>query len=141
VPPLRERVEDIPLLTDHFLAHFRALLGKPVQTVTDEALERLSSYSWPGNVRELENVIERAVILADSERITTQELPEQIVTAVGEGSSTASYSLKRARRAVEAETIRRALKATNGNRTHAAKLLEISHRALLYKIKEFGIRD
>ncbi len=142
VPPLRERREDIPLLTDHFLAHFRTALGKPVRTVSDDALERLTSYSWPGNVRELENVIERAVILADTDRLTPQELPESIVSAVAaDGSDASSFSLRRARRAVEAETIRRALKATGGNRTHAAKLLEISHRALLYKIKEFGLRD
>ena len=142
VPPLRERREDIPLLTDHFLAHFRTVLGKPIRTITDDALERLTSYSWPGNVRELENVIERAVILADTDRLTQQDLPEGIVSAVAaDGSDAASFSLRRARRTVEAETIRRALKATGGNRTHAAKLLEISHRALLYKIKEFGLRD
>ncbi len=142
VPPLRERREDIPLLTDHFLDHFRTLLAKPVRTLTDDALERLSSYAWPGNVRELENVIERAVILADTDRITLQNLPETIVSAIGEhGGDPASFSLKRAKRAVEADTIRRALTATDGNRTHAAKLLEISHRALLYKIKEFGLRD
>jgi two-component system response regulator AtoC len=141
VPPLRERREDIPLLTDHFLGHFRTALGKPIQTITDDALERLTSYRWPGNVRELENVIERAVILADGDRISPRELPENIVTAVAADGGATSYSLKRARRAVEAETIRRALRATDGNRTHAAKLLEISHRALLYKIKEFGLRD
>ena len=141
VPPLRDRREDIPLLTDHFLAHFRTALGKAIQTITDDALERLTSYAWPGNVRELENVIERAVILADTDRITTQELPDNIVTAIAGEGGTTSYSLKRARRAVEADAIRRALRATDGNRTHAAKLLEISHRALLYKIKEFGLRD
>ena len=142
VPPLRERREDIPLLTDHFLSHFRTSLGKPVQTLTDEALERLSDYPWPGNVRELENVIERAVILADTDRITPQNLPESVVSSVGESpQDPGSLSLKRARRTAEAETIRRALAATGGNRTHAAKLLEISHRALLYKIKEFGLRD
>jgi two-component system response regulator AtoC len=142
VPALRERREDIPLLTDHFLEHFRRSLGKPVRTISDDALERLTSYAWPGNVRELENVIERAVILADTDRITAQELPDSIVSAVSaDGGSKASFSLKRAKRTVEADTIRRALNATNGNRTHAAKLLEISHRALLYKIKEFGLRD
>ena len=142
VPPLRERREDIPLLCDHFLEHFRTSLGKPVRTITDDALDRLTSYSWPGNVRELENVIERAVILADTDRITIRELPDNVVTPVsGRSSGSASYSLKTARRAAEADVIRRALKATDGNRTHAAKLLEISHRTLLYKIKEFGLRD
>ena len=142
VPPLRERRDDIPLLSDHFLEHFRTLLGKPVRSIADDALERLTSYAWPGNVRELENVIARAVILADTDRITIRELPDNVVApVVGSDSGSASYSLKRARRAVEADAIRRALKATDGNRTHAAKLLEVSHRTLLYKIKEFGLRD
>jgi two-component system response regulator AtoC len=142
VPPLRERRQDIPLLTDHFLEHFRTCLNRPVRTITEGALKRLSSYAWPGNVRELENVIERAVILADTDRITTQELPANIANKFNADSvGSAGYSLKHARRAVEADVIRRALKATDGNRTHAAKLLEISHRALLYKIKEFELRD
>jgi two-component system response regulator AtoC len=143
VPALRERREDIPLLVDHFLAHFRDMIGKPVRSVTDDAMERLTAYRWPGNVRELENVIERAVILADGESLDLQSLPSTVVDAPesGEGATGQDYSLKRARRAAEAQAIRRALRATDGNRTHAAKLLEISHRALLYKIKEYGLRN
>ncbi len=143
VPALRDRKQDIPLLVDHFLAHFREALGRPVRAVNEDALERLVGYAWPGNVRELENVIERAVILAEDECITPRELPENVL----EGPATASppgpgdYSLRRAKRAAETETIRRALAATDGNRTRAARLLEISHRALLYKLKDYGIRD
>ncbi len=143
VPPLRERPKDIPLLVDHFLAHFRDTLGKPVRGISDEALARLVAYRWPGNVRELENVIERAIILADTDRIGLSELPQNVVAplpgAAVEGRA-ADFSLRRARRIVEVEAIQRALRATGGNRTHAARLLEISHRALLYKIKEYGIR-
>jgi two-component system response regulator AtoC len=143
VPALRDRREDIPLLVDHFLAHFRETLGKPVSSISDDALERLTAYRWPGNVRELENVMERTIILSDGDRLTTQDLPANVVSApeIGEGSSGQDFSLKRARRAIEAQTIQRALRATGGNRTHAARLLEISHRALLYKIKEYGLRD
>jgi two-component system response regulator AtoC len=142
VPALRERREDIPLLVDHFLARFREALGKPVRAITDDALDRLTRYRWAGNVRELENVMERAVILADGDRVTVSCLPESIVQAFEENAEGGSdFSLKRARRAFEAGMIRRALQATDGNRTHAAKLLEISHRALLYKIKEYRIRD
>jgi two-component system response regulator AtoC len=143
VPPLRERPKDIPLLVDHFLAHFRDTLGKSVQSIGDDALERLVAYSWPGNIRELENVIERAVILSSSDRIGLQDLPETVVRPQVDGrpSSGQDLGLKRARRSLEADLIRRALRATDGNRTHAARLLEISHRALLYKIKEYGIRD
>ena len=79
VPPLRERPKDIPLLVDHFLARFRDTLGKPVRGISDEALERLVAYRWPGNVRELENVIERAIILADADRIGLAELPQNVV--------------------------------------------------------------
>jgi two-component system response regulator AtoC len=143
VPPLRERREDIPLLVDHFLGHFRDSLGKPVREIADDALERLTCYRWPGNVRELENVIERALILATSDRITLAELPANVVSPEsGERPiRPGQLSLKRARRHFEEEMIRKALAATGGNRTHAARLLEISHRALLYKIKEYGIRD
>jgi two-component system response regulator AtoC len=142
VPPLRERREDIPLLLDHFLAKFRDTLGKPVRTISDDALERMTSYRWPGNVRELQNVVERALILAEGERITVRELPENVVcpdpTTQERGGD---LSLRKARRALEAELIRRALRDSRSNRTHAARLLHISHRALLYKIKEYGIRD
>ena len=143
VPPLRDRREDIPLLVDHFLGHFRDSLGKPVRAIADDALDRLTCYRWPGNVRELENVIERALILATSDRITLSELPANVVSPESGEKPVrpGQLSLKRARRHFEEEMIRKALAATGGNRTHAARLLEISHRALLYKIKEYGIRD
>jgi len=142
VPALRERREDIPLLVDHFLARFRETLGKPVRSIDDDALERLTQYRWAGNVRELENVMERALILADDEKLTLACLPQNIVHAHDDGAEVeGDFSLKRARQSFEARMIRRALRATSGNRTHAAKLLEISHRALLYKIKDYGIRD
>jgi two-component system response regulator AtoC len=142
VPPLRERREDIPVLVDHFLERFRHALAKPVRGITDDALDRLVAHAWPGNVRELENVIERAMILAESDRITLRELPPSVVSPEsGPGRPAAGdLSLRRARKALEADLIERALRATGGNRTHAARLLEISHRALLYKIKEYGLR-
>jgi len=144
VPPLRERPKDIPLLFDHFLARFRDALGKPVQGICDDALEQLVAYRWPGNVRELENVVERAVILATGDRISLRDLPESVVSPPKrepEAGPNRSFCLKAARKSLEADMIRRALRATDGNRTHAAKLLDISHRALLYKLKEYGIRD
>jgi len=142
VPALRERREDIPLLVDHFLARFRETLGKPVRGIADDALDRLTRYRWPGNVRELENVMERAVILADGDHVTLGGLPDNVIHAPDDGPEpSGDFSLKEARRSFEARMIRRALRATNGNRTHAAKLLEISHRALLYKIKDYGIRE
>ena len=141
VPPLRERPKDVPLLLDHFLARCRESIGKRVDRVTDEALGCLVAYRWPGNVRELENVVERAVILADGDTIGLRELPGNVVSPPEAGAAgSGDLNLKRARRGAEIEVIRRALRATGGNRTHAARLLEISHRALLYKLKEYGIR-
>jgi len=142
LPPLRERTDDIVALAEYFTQRYCAELSGSSIALDQATLDRLARHDWPGNVRELENVIERAVILADTDRITLQNLPEAIVSAVGtRGGETGSFSLKRAKRTAEAEIIRRALIATGGNRTHAAKLLEISHRALLYKIKEYGISD
>ncbi len=143
VPPLRERREDIPLLVDHFLAQFRASLGKNVRGVADDALAKLVAYTWRGNVRELENVIERAVILANEERITLRDLPETVAGDASEGGvaprAVGDFSLTTARRRFETDWIRDALAAAGGNRTHAARLLGISHRALLYKLKEYGL--
>jgi two-component system response regulator AtoC len=151
VPALRRRRADIPLLVDHFLSRFRSELGKPVRGVSEEALDRLVQYRWPGNVRELENMIERAVIMTDGERIEAAALPPGVLADTKadegagpeetEGAADEDFSLKRRRRLFEAELIRRALARTDGNRTHAARLLEISHRALLYKLKDYGIRD
>jgi two-component system response regulator AtoC len=141
VPPLRERPKDIPLLADHFLEHFRATLGKPLRGLGDDVLERLVAYRWPGNVRELENVIERAVILAEGDTLTLRDLPPNLVASDDGGADGQDLSLKRARRGAEIAAIRRALRATSGNRTHAARLLRISHRALLYKLKEYTIRS
>jgi DNA-binding NtrC family response regulator len=140
VPPLRERREDIPLLVDHFLGRSQESIGKPVRGIDDDALERLVAYDWPGNVRELENVLERAVILARTDRVAISDLPANLTAPPGERRGAGrDLSLRRARRALEARMIREALEATGGNRTHAARLLGISHRALLYKLKEHAI--
>ncbi len=140
VPPLRERRRDIPLLVDLFLAESRSTLARPVHGISEEALDRLVAGSWPGNVRELQNVIERAVLRADSERITVRDLPNEILSDAS-GARDEDFGLRRARRRLEAEIVRRALMATAGNRREAARRLEISPRALLYKIKEYRIRD
>ena len=141
VPPLRERREDIPLLVDHFLERTRKRLGKTLRAVDGDTLERLVSHSWPGNIRELENVIERAAIIARSDRIMPSDLPVSVSAPRPDPAESRDLSLKRARHELEAELILEALRRTGGNRTHAAGLLGISHRALLYKIKEYGIRD
>jgi two-component system response regulator AtoC len=142
LPPLRDRPEDIPLLSQHFINKFNVSLSKDIKGIIPAAMSLLLKHSWPGNVRELENVIERAVILAEDPYL----LPENfsLTTGTQEGTETfdgvfEGYSLKKARKIMEEELITRALKATNGNRTHAARMLEISHPSLLSKIKAYNI--
>ncbi|MEZ4216775.1 MAG: sigma-54 dependent transcriptional regulator [Myxococcota bacterium] len=139
VPPLRERRADIPLLADHILARLAAQHGRGVRAIADDALACLSRHAWPGNVRELENTLERALLVGDGARIEVGDLPDVIQRA--DGGELDVWELRAARRAAETAAIRRALRATGGNRTHAARRLRISQRALLYKLKEYGIRD
>ncbi len=142
IPPLCERPEDIPLLAEHFLNQCNKKLGTAIKGIDPGAMQLLSEYRWPGNVRELENLIERAVILCESERITPDLLTEKvrhIQAAATPQLSRNGLSIKKTVRASEEELIRRALSQTHGNRTKAARLLEISHRTLLYKLKDYGI--
>jgi two-component system response regulator AtoC len=145
LPPLRERKDEIPPLVEHFVAATNARLGTRIEGVSPDALRLLLGYDWPGNVRELENTIEHAAVMSDGPWIGPESLPDRARAC---GSPDDAYvlrwpkddlSVKRAHRVVERDFILRALERTAGNRTHAAKLLELSHRALLYKIKEFGL--
>jgi two-component system, NtrC family, response regulator AtoC len=143
LPPLRERQEDIPLLATHFIEKYNNKMGKQVLRCTAEALKTLMDYDWPGNVRELENCIERGLVLSEVESLGLEHLPEKVRRKDGAARGAAmafdSLSIKRAEESIERDLIGRALEKTGGNRTHAAKLLEISHRALLYKLKEYGL--
>jgi len=142
IPPLRERKDDIPLLVDHFLEKYGQQLGRPGMTIARDALKTLMDHNWPGNIRELENTIERAMVLADGSRIEVTNLPDLFRGDPQElplGFLGDDLSIKKATVTIERELIKRSLEKTNGNRTKAAQLLEISHRALLYKIKEFGL--
>ena len=142
LPPLRERKEDIPLLVDAFVRQSSERLGKRVVGISPEALQILLDYAWPGNVRELENTLERACVFADGDLVTTEVLPEHMHETTDRVRRTldrGELSIKKTTRLIEEELITRALEQTHGNRTAAARLLEISHRALLYKIKEYGI--
>ncbi len=142
LPPLRDRPEDIPLLCQHFIDRFNIRLEKEIKGITPAAMSLLLKHSWPGNVRELENIIERAVVLAEDAIL----LPENFPPELGAESDTEKmddlfegYSLKAARKILEKKIITRALKATGGNRTKAARILEISHPSLLSKIKTYNI--
>ncbi len=141
VPPLRERRADIELLAGFFLERYSRRYSKKLQGISPRAMELLLAYHWPGNVRELENVMERAVILEDKEVITPESLPilKEKEYKETKDRDYPTLSIKKAEEELEKRLIKRALEITGGNRTKAAKLLEISHRALLYKIKNYGL--
>ncbi len=137
IPPLRQRLEDLPVLARHILQRFCAREHRPVPLLTDSAVDQLCRHDWPGNIRELENYLEKALIFSSGEEL---ELPRLNAVSVGTGElSSGNLSLKVASRRLEEDYIRQALELTGGNRTQAAQLLEISLRALMYKIKEYGI--
>ena len=151
LPALRERREDIRALAEHFVATYRQRhrTGDQAESISEEAMALLQSYDWPGNIRELENTIERAMVLAEGPCIEAHLLdgklsqrPQPVVRTVERQTKAADdkdLSIKRHTRRMEEELIRRAIEKSAGNRHNASKLLGISYRALLYKIKEFGI--
>jgi len=142
LPPLKDRLEDIPLLSQHFINRFNISLEKNIKGVTPAAMSILLKYHWPGNVRELGNVIERAAVLAEEAILTPKNFPLDL----GESREREKvedffdgHSLKAAQKILEKRLIIKALEATNGNRTKAARILEISHPSLLSKIKTYDI--
>ena len=141
LPPLRTRPEDIQALAEHFMQRHGRRLGVEPEPLTAEMLTLLARYSWPGNVRELENVVERGLVLSGG-ALRAEHLPGHV------RSSTSRFSLpedgddlsvKRRLPALERDLIARALEQTNGNRTRASELLDLSTRALTYKIQEYGL--
>jgi two-component system response regulator AtoC len=144
IPPLRQRREDIPLLVEHFIEQQNDRLGTDIDGVSAEAMEVMMDYPWPGNVREVQNCIERGVVLAQGDQIGKADLPDRILQnddELHQVFDSDELSIKKLTTALEKVLIRRALEQTDGNRTRAAELLEISHRALLYKIDEYGLDE
>ena len=144
LPPLRERQEEIGQLAERLIARHAERIGVASRRLSPRALELLQRYRWPGNVRELENALERALVLSEDDEIGPDALPDAVQrTLVPEpvpgNLDPDDLSVKRAQRVLEADLIRRALERTQGNRTRAAELLELSPRALLYKIREYGL--
>jgi len=137
LPPLRKRKEDIPILTEQFIAHFNALQKKSVQGVTTAALSLLMAHDWPGNIREIENVVERAFILCAGGSIGIAHLPEELTLRYAERST--QKGMKSTRDLVEAQTIRKALERNGNNRLAAARELGIHKSTLFRKMKRFGI--
>ena len=136
IPPLRARSEDLPALVDHFISRLNLRFDKKVSDLEPEALRLLMAYDWPGNVRELENVVERAMLLAEGNILRSQDLPE-FRTRVARDPQ--DLSIKSRSATLERSLIQQALARTEGNRSQAAKLLEISYKALVYKIRDYGL--
>jgi two-component system, NtrC family, response regulator AtoC len=141
--PLRQRRDEVALLVRHFIEQYNRKLRMDIKGIDQDAMRLLLEYSWPGNVRELENTIERAMVLSDSTTLTVDDLPDNVRTPLP--SMTANelsddeLSVKKHGAALERRLIRQALERTGGNKTRAADLLELSSRALLYKIREYGL--
>jgi nitrogen regulation protein NR(I) len=157
LPPLRDRRSDIPLLVSHFIEKFNKRLNRSLEGVTPECLEVLQEYAWPGNIRELENAIERSILFANEQRITVQDLPDQLLRqdahALNGGNlyipPAISYDTdmslpemwRQQKERLEREMIRRALDTTEGNVTKAAEKLGISRKSMQKKMKELGLRE
>lgn len=141
IPPLRERKEDIPPLVEFFIDVYNKKLGLGIKGVSHDAMERFLQYPWPGNVRELENIVERAMILAEGDTIVVEGLLMQMHRDEGSGLGSSGMSIKKGAREMEIRLIKEALRQTGGNRLKAARILEISHKALLYKLKDYGLED
>jgi two-component system response regulator PilR (NtrC family) len=145
IPPLRERKEDIHLLSDHFLRKYAVEMGKPIQRVSTEAAKLLEVYDWPGNVRELENAIERAIALEGHETITPDSLPEKIshlpqtgehgLFALPENGIDLEGHIERIRKEILIEAMRRC----NGVQKEAAKFVGMSFRSFRYYAKKYKL--
>jgi two-component system NtrC family response regulator len=143
LPPLRERREDIPTLANHFITYFCNETNRPPKHLSSAALELLVGHHWAGNVRELQNGIERAVILSDGDEISPEHLalrvrPEEHLDDITLEGPLAQVA-EAASRQVETKMIRKVLKATGGNKSRAAEILQVSYKTLLTKIKEYEI--
>jgi two-component system NtrC family response regulator len=142
LPPLRERAEDIPELVQHFFLKTRERVGRPEVALPQALIKYFQNYRWPGNVRELENIIERIVVLARGDEIQVTDLPEFLrrehvsVDTLNLELPQQGVSLE----AIEKELLLRALQKFNWNQTHAAKYLDISRKALIYRMEKHGLK-
>jgi two-component system response regulator AtoC len=149
VPPLRERREEIPGLVQYFVQRYSRLFNFPEPEISDETMTGLIQFGWPGNIRELENFIKRMIVLQDltlaRSLLSVPTIPATAPDGIEAFAATKGLSLKEiSRRAVleaERQVIRRALEQCRWNRVKTAKMLKISYRALLYKIKDMGLKQ
>jgi DNA-binding NtrC family response regulator len=140
LPALRERKEDIPLLVAHFISKYSAKNNRNVTGVTDEALELLRAYDYPGNIRELENIIENAVVLTSTPKVTPEVLPAGL-RKDAKKSGLISIPVGTDFKEIEKQVIKATLAHTNNNKTRAAAVLGIGVRTLHRKMEQYGLRD
>jgi len=147
IPPLRNRVDDIPLLAEYFLNKYNIINKKEIQNISPDALSILERYHWPGNVRELENVIERAVVLDDGVRIEPHTLPEKLqhnemsIENFIPDISTDGFYMEQFIGTIEKELLLTALRKAGGTKKKAAQLLNISLRIFRYKLKKYSLSN
>ncbi len=149
LPALRERIDDIPHLAEHFVARFAEQMGKPITGISGSAMTRLKQHAWPGNIRELENAMERAVALEKTPTILLESLPEQLLTheaealpagAPAEAFPDAGFDLERHVQDIEREYIAEALRRAGGVKVKAAELLGMSFRSFRYYTKKYNLK-
>ncbi|MCK5194669.1 MAG: sigma-54-dependent Fis family transcriptional regulator, partial [Desulfobulbaceae bacterium] len=140
VPPLRERRDDIPLLTDHFLRKFGEQNHKEIKGVTPQAMDRLLKYDWPGNVRELMNGLERATVLARSEYIDTKDLPLSVQGEANQEEGIVTQALEnQPLEEIEKAAVLQTLEACGGNKSETARRLGVTRKTLHKKLKKYGM--
>jgi two-component system response regulator PilR (NtrC family) len=147
LPPLRDRLDDIPLLAEHFLVKYAAQIRRPISGISPEALRKLQAYPWPGNIRELENAIERAVALETGPFIEAASLPDHVLSGISasgngngaEGLPATGFDLERHVEDIEREYIAEALRRAGGVKSRAAELLGMSFRSFRYYMKKYNL--
>jgi transcriptional regulator with PAS, ATPase and Fis domain len=139
MPPLRERAEDIPLLVSEFLNEYSRREGKQINSVSPEAMERLVQYPWPGNVRQLRNAIERAVVVAASDRLTLETFPDEIREWAPAGRPAPRPLEELTLEEMERVLIEKTLERTGGNKSQAARLLNVHRRSIYNRLKKYRI--
>jgi DNA-binding NtrC family response regulator len=145
LPPLRQRTEDIPLLVDYLLGRYSTEFGRPLPKLSSGTLNALRNYSWPGNIRELENVVRKIVVLGDEDAaigdLASQAAPDASVRIESETRTSLKGAARAASQSVERELILKTLDRTHWNRKRASQELQISYKALLYKLKQLGLSN
>jgi DNA-binding NtrC family response regulator len=144
VPPLRERIEDLPLLVDHFIRRYNHECNKRIEALTPDALAALGSYSWPGNVRELQNIVERTVVLVDGPLISAADLPLDLTispTRPGSASDKRRVDLNEASDRFERLIVQRVLEEARGNVSEAARVLGLHRNSLKVKLARWKLSD